>query len=129
MQYVRTRVRAGTSRPLSHRPFWELSGHAPPQLHVRLVLDGNGGVFERHYTLFQPVKPAECKFEILSVKVEVTLRKANGISWASFEKTDGALLSWTTFGIEVRCPRTTTRVVRGPYAHSPGLMDPHPRAV
>ena len=67
---------------------------------VKLVMET--GIFEKRYNLFQPIKPAECKFEFLSVKVEVTLRKANGISWATFEKTDAALVSWTTFGIEGR---------------------------
>ena len=79
---------------------------------MRLVLEGNG-VFEKRYELFQPIKPDESKFSVLSVKVEVTLRKANGISWASFEKTDGNVVTWTTFGIEVRARAVQSATARG----------------
>jgi len=47
------------------------------------------------------INPEKCRFSILSVKIEVTLAKANGISWASFEATDAKITQWTTFGVSV----------------------------
>ncbi|KAJ3168886.1 hypothetical protein HDU88_001213 [Geranomyces variabilis] len=58
-------------------------------------LDGN--VFRFHTALAQPIDPAASKFEILSTKIELVLKKANGISWASIEPNDD-ITSWTTFG-------------------------------
>lgn len=51
-------------------------------------------------SLFQPILPNESKYEILSTKIEITLVKANGISWAALEKSSSneQLKSWTTFG-------------------------------
>jgi hypothetical protein len=34
----------------------------------------------------------------MGTKVELTLKKANGISWPSLEPTEGPITSWTTFG-------------------------------
>ncbi len=39
----------------------------------------------------------ESTFEILSTKVEISLKKANGLSWVGIEPTD-KVTSWTTFG-------------------------------
>ncbi|KAJ3149669.1 hypothetical protein HDU86_006846 [Geranomyces michiganensis] len=58
-------------------------------------LDGN--VFRFHTQLAQPIDPAASKYEILSTKIELVLKKGNGISWASIEPNDD-ITSWTTFG-------------------------------
>jgi hypothetical protein len=49
--------------------------------------------------LFQPIKPLESKYEILSSKIEIQLVKANGISWPSIEPNSN-LKSFTTFGLQ-----------------------------
>lgn len=66
----------------------------------------DGNVHEYHTELFQPVNVAESKFEILSTKIEITLKKANGYSWASIEPNQSNNLltiditSFTTFGLQ-----------------------------
>ncbi|KAF9989458.1 hypothetical protein BGZ75_006303 [Mortierella antarctica] len=47
--------------------------------------------------LFQPIDPAGSSFEVLGTKVEITMKKGNGISWATLEPSEGAKC-WTTFG-------------------------------
>ncbi|KAI3656749.1 hypothetical protein MP638_001269 [Amoeboaphelidium occidentale] len=61
--------------------------------------DGLPFVFESD--LFQPIVPNECSYMVLGTKVEVSLKKANGISWPSIEPTNN-VTSWTTFGISGR---------------------------
>ncbi|KAL2919825.1 hypothetical protein HK105_200742 [Polyrhizophydium stewartii] len=66
-------------------------------LHVDVVfLDGS--VSRYHTQLFQPIVAADSRFEILSTKIEMTLCKANGLSWVAIEPKDN-VTSWTTFGI------------------------------
>ncbi|KAI9100679.1 HSP20-like chaperone [Phlyctochytrium arcticum] len=60
-------------------------------------LDGKFAKF--HTPLSQPIDPAASKYEMLSTKIEVVLRKANGISWATIEPKDN-VRSWTTFGTQ-----------------------------
>ncbi|KAI3632274.1 hypothetical protein MIR68_009380 [Amoeboaphelidium protococcarum] len=62
----------------------------------------NGGVQQFTADLFQPIVAAECQCRVMSTKIEVTLRKANGISWPQLEKTDAPITTWTTFGITGR---------------------------
>ncbi|KAI3642826.1 hypothetical protein MP228_012381 [Amoeboaphelidium protococcarum] len=62
----------------------------------------NGGVQQFSADLFQPIVAAECQCHVMSTKIEVTLRKANGISWPQLEKTDAPITTWTTFGITGR---------------------------
>ena len=65
-------------------------------LHVDIVfMDGSISMF--HTQLFQPIVPSESVFEILSTKLEIVLRKANGLSWVSIEPKEN-VTSWTTFG-------------------------------
>ncbi|OUM60251.1 hypothetical protein PIROE2DRAFT_29761, partial [Piromyces sp. E2] len=50
----------------------------------RLLVDvvfQDGKVFQFHTDLSQPIIPEQSKYEILSTKVEINLKKANGISW------------------------------------------------
>jgi hypothetical protein len=58
----------------------------------------SGEVFEMDTDLFQPILPAECKFKVLKTKVEITLKKANGISWPSLEPSTD-IKTFTTFGL------------------------------
>jgi hypothetical protein len=58
-------------------------------------LDGKKSFWETE--LFQPIMPHESSFEVLSTKVEIILKKANGLSWASIEPNSN-VTSWTTFG-------------------------------
>ncbi|KAJ3340022.1 hypothetical protein HDU93_007571 [Gonapodya sp. JEL0774] len=58
-------------------------------------LDGTYFIYDT--TLSQPIDPAESKYTFLSTKVEVVLRKRNGISWPAIAPIDN-VVSWTTFG-------------------------------
>ncbi|KAJ3180152.1 hypothetical protein HDU85_004155 [Gaertneriomyces sp. JEL0708] len=57
----------------------------------------DGKMFQFHTPLSQPIDPEASKFEILSTKIELALKKANGISWASIEPNTNVMV-WTTFG-------------------------------
>ncbi|KAI8930208.1 chord-domain-containing protein [Entophlyctis helioformis] len=58
----------------------------------------DGSVHTYHTPLFQPIDPAASRYEILSTKIEIVLKKANGLSWVAIEPTDN-VTSWTSFGI------------------------------
>ncbi|KAJ3260347.1 hypothetical protein HK103_000982 [Boothiomyces macroporosus] len=58
----------------------------------------DGSIHKFHTDLFQPIIPDQCSYEILSTKIEIILKKANGISWAVLEQKEN-VTSWTTFGI------------------------------
>ncbi|KAJ3385908.1 hypothetical protein HDU92_002805 [Lobulomyces angularis] len=58
-------------------------------------LDGKNGVFKS--LLCQEIIPEESKFSVLSTKIELVLKKGNGISWPSLEPCEN-VTSWTTFG-------------------------------
>ncbi|KAJ1339883.1 hypothetical protein BSLG_005543 [Batrachochytrium salamandrivorans] len=58
----------------------------------------DGSTSQYHTSLFQPIDPALSKFQILSTKLEIVMKKANGISWVSIEPKEN-VTSWTTFGI------------------------------
>jgi hypothetical protein len=45
----------------------------------------------------KPIDPQGSTFEVLSTKIELSLKKANGISWASIEPNSN-VTTWTTFG-------------------------------
>lgn len=57
--------------------------------HVDLVLQGASPADQKPSTLsletYLPIVPAESTFEVLSTKIEITLKKASGISWPSLE--------------------------------------------
>lgn len=57
----------------------------------------DGKRFKLDLPLFQPIEPAGSSFEVLGTKVEITMKKGNGISWATLEPSEGAKC-WTTFG-------------------------------
>lgn len=57
----------------------------------------DGKRFKLDLPLFQPIEPVGSSFEVLGTKVEITMKKANGISWATLEPSEGAKC-WTTFG-------------------------------
>ncbi|KAJ3135592.1 hypothetical protein HK100_002474, partial [Physocladia obscura] len=46
-----------------------------------------------------PIDPNTSKFTILSTKIELTIKKANGLSWPTLEPALGAVKSFTTFGV------------------------------
>lgn len=58
-------------------------------------LDGKKSFWETD--LFQPIIPDESSFQVLSTKIEIVLKKSNGLSWASIEPKSN-VTSWTTFG-------------------------------
>jgi hypothetical protein len=58
----------------------------------------DGTVHQFHTELFQPIDPQQSAFEFLSTKLEIKLKKANGISWAAIEPT--TVKTWTTFGLQ-----------------------------
>ncbi|KAJ3307073.1 Integrin beta-1-binding protein 2 [Kappamyces sp. JEL0829] len=67
----------------------------------RLLVDvkfEDGSIFPFHTDLFQPIDPAASKFTIFGTKIEITLAKANGMSWAAIEPRSD-ITSWTTFGL------------------------------
>jgi hypothetical protein len=53
--------------------------------------------FHLTFCSFQPIDPTASKVEILSTKIELSLKKSNGISWVSIEP-NTEVTSWTTFG-------------------------------
>lgn len=57
----------------------------------------DGKIFNFHTPLSQPIDPAMSKYEVLSTKIELVLKKANGLSWATIEPAAN-LVSFTTFG-------------------------------
>ncbi|KAF9104851.1 hypothetical protein BGX27_009923 [Mortierella sp. AM989] len=57
----------------------------------------DGKRFKLDLPLFQPIDPDGSSFEVLGTKVEITMKKGNGISWATLEPSEGAKC-WTTFG-------------------------------
>ncbi|KAF9938274.1 hypothetical protein BGZ65_000119, partial [Modicella reniformis] len=57
----------------------------------------DGKRYQMNLPLFQPIEPSGSSFEVLGTKVEITMKKANGISWATLEPSEGNK-SWTTFG-------------------------------
>ncbi|RKO94110.1 chord-domain-containing protein [Blyttiomyces helicus] len=69
---------------------------APEELKVNITfLDGNIAQF--HTRLSQPIDSEASRFEMLTTKIEVVLKKANGISWPSIEPREN-VTSFTTFG-------------------------------
>ncbi|KAK6099198.1 hypothetical protein MT418_000639 [Batrachochytrium dendrobatidis] len=61
-----------------------------------LFLDGSSSQY--HTDLFQPIDPNASKFEVLSTKLEIVLKKANSLSWVAIEPKEN-VTTWTTFGI------------------------------
>ncbi|KAF8928656.1 hypothetical protein BGZ58_009460 [Dissophora ornata] len=57
----------------------------------------DGKRFKLVLPLFQPIEPVGSTFEVLGTKVEIIMKKGNGISWATLEPSEGAKC-WTTFG-------------------------------
>jgi hypothetical protein len=58
----------------------------------------DGSVYEWKKQLFQPIVTTESTYEVLSTKIEIVLKKANGLSWlalTSEEKPQG----FVTFGV------------------------------
>jgi hypothetical protein len=58
--------------------------------------DGSGP-FVMDTMLFQPIDAERSTYRVMGTKIEITLQKANGISWAALEPTEN-VTSWTTFG-------------------------------
>ena len=58
----------------------------------------NGQKYRWHTDLFQSIDTEKSKYEVLGTKIEIVLKKTNGISWPSVEPSSG-VKTWTTFGI------------------------------
>ncbi|KAI8081381.1 chord-domain-containing protein [Halteromyces radiatus] len=54
--------------------------------------------YKKHLPLFHLIDCEGSKFNALSTKVEINLKKTNGISWAALEPTKD-VKTWTTFGV------------------------------
>ncbi|OZJ03778.1 hypothetical protein BZG36_03466 [Bifiguratus adelaidae] len=54
--------------------------------------------YRKTIPLFERIDPTQSSYESLTTKLEVTLVKANGLSWAALEPTENAK-TWTTFGV------------------------------
>jgi len=72
----------------------------PFKLNLSIVFT-NGDIFEKEFYLFEEINPDKSKVSYLSVKLEIILTKANGLSWAALEQTE-KILQWTTFGVQGR---------------------------
>ncbi len=57
----------------------------------------DGSVFDWNTLLFQPIIPNESSYQVLSTKIEIILKKANGLSWADIGPVQN-VTCWTTFG-------------------------------
>lgn len=64
---------------------------------VDIKMKGNKR-YKKTLTLFQTIDPQESTYKALTTKVEVKLKKANGMSWPALEPTEN-VTSWTTFGV------------------------------
>lgn len=49
--------------------------------------------------LFQPIDTQNSTYNVFRTKIEVVLKKTNGISWPSLEPTT-EIKTWTTFGVQ-----------------------------
>jgi len=58
----------------------------------------DGKRFKSKYSLCERIDPEKSKYEVLGTKVEIELKKANGLSWQSLT-TDEPPLATTTFGV------------------------------
>jgi len=58
-----------------------------------------GKVFKKNFTLFQPIEVEASTVTYYGTKVEVSLKKANGLSWASLEPNNN-ITSFTSFGVQ-----------------------------
>ncbi|KAJ3103938.1 hypothetical protein HDU97_009750 [Phlyctochytrium planicorne] len=67
------------------------------ELRAELKFD-DGKQFTFLTPLSLPILPEESKYVIMGTKVEIVLKKANGLSWPSLEPQEG-VVSWTTFGV------------------------------
>ncbi|CAO3600243.1 unnamed protein product [Absidia cylindrospora] len=54
--------------------------------------------YKKHLPLFHLIDSEGSKFTALSTKVEINLKKSNGMSWAALEPT-ADVKTWTTFGV------------------------------
>jgi hypothetical protein len=63
----------------------------PNTLHVTLTLS-NGDVYKEDIYLAKAIIPEQCKFEILSTKVEVKLKKALAEEWNHFNLSDDSII-------------------------------------
>jgi len=57
---------------------------APQKLSVNIKFK-YGKFFLKDFSLTEPILPEQSKFEFLSTKVEITLRKSNGVQWTKLE--------------------------------------------
>ncbi|KCV71654.1 hypothetical protein H696_01073 [Fonticula alba] len=67
--------------------------------------------FKATIPLFQPIDPAASKFFLGSVKVELTLAKANGVSWVSLQPMSTPIRAFTTFGTTGRVGTVGGKVI------------------
>ncbi|KAI8138813.1 chord-domain-containing protein [Fennellomyces sp. T-0311] len=58
----------------------------------------NNRRYKKTMPLFSTIDPEQSKFKPLTTKVEISLKKTSGISWASLEP-QADVKSWTTFGV------------------------------
>lgn len=56
-------------------------------------------IVELHYLTLclQTIDPEQSKYNALTTKVEISMKKTSGVSWATLEPSDAK--SWTTFGV------------------------------
>ncbi|KAI8356610.1 chord-domain-containing protein [Choanephora cucurbitarum] len=66
-------------------------------IEVDIKMKGNKR-YTKTFPLFATIDTAESKFTVLSTKLEISLKKTSGMSWASLEPNDN-VKTWTTFGV------------------------------
>ncbi|KAI8971605.1 chord-domain-containing protein [Mycotypha africana] len=64
---------------------------------IDITMKGNKR-YKKTIPLFMPIDISASKYEVLSTKIEINLKKTNGISWASLEP-NANVKTWTTFGV------------------------------
>ncbi|KAJ3220277.1 hypothetical protein HDU67_003292 [Dinochytrium kinnereticum] len=69
-----------------------------PQELVADIKFQDGKQFPFRTPLSLAIVPEECKYTILGTKIEIVLKKANGLSWPSLEPQEN-VVAWTTFGV------------------------------
>ncbi|CDS14189.1 hypothetical protein LRAMOSA06359 [Lichtheimia ramosa] len=57
----------------------------------------NNERYQKTIPLFHTIDPEQSKYNALTTKVEISMKKTSGVSWATLEPSDAK--SWTTFGV------------------------------
>ena len=82
-------------------------------LSVTAKLPASGSEYSLELDLAHPILPLQSSYKIMSTKIEIKLKKAEGVRWASLEGDGSAPLAG---GAIAPAPSSSGAAVKGPYA-------------